>query len=224
MEELASPIADHVSAMTDASWVNSVVSLAGVFLASVVSWLIYRRNASRSDASAVEERGRHTRELARLKEEAERAEVRHQQQLDAMLVQGRRQREVAFLCELADYLTEFSSSVRTGLFTSDSPSVMRLRQYSLKIYADFSEDDPDFTKHVSRFLRKIAKKAADSYHGSNAFGEVVDWDSLSIVSVDAEKGAFHLLRWLDPELTSDARQAFENYRHHDEFERAADAT
>ncbi len=220
---LASPTIEHVTVVTEAGWVNPVISLAGVALTALVSWLIYRGNVARADARAENEQTRHDAELDRLRAEAKRAEVRHEQQIQAMLLQGRREREVRFLRELSDYLVAFSGSVRDGRINYEGPELMRLRQFGLKIYADFAEDDDAFAWNVAEFLEDLASRTETNKPQSNPFGEEINWGEFAEIANDAERGAFYLLRWLHPDLRLGISQAFERYRMHGYFEAGDDS-
>lgn len=213
---------EHVTVVNESSWVNPVISLAGVALTAFVSWLIYRGNVKRGAAQSDEEKKRHALQIGRLEDESVSAEARHLQQLNAMVKLGRREREVSFLRELSDLLVDFSVRVRHNDISIGGLEVTRLRQYALKMHADFSEDDDAFAFNVADFLGDIAKRSDNCRAQTHAFGEQVDWGTLAVISSDAERGAFYLLRWLHPGLSREITQSFERYRVHGQFEPIAD--
>lgn len=218
MEVIASPTIEHVTVVTEAGWLNPVVTIAGVLVTALVTWLISNRNLKAAEERAGTEQSRHETEIARLRDESDKAEERHTQQIEVMLKQGRREREVMFLRELSDHLLAFATLVKSGHVRPDGPDALRLRQYGLKVHADFSEDDDAFAQNLAGFLEDLAERSEKNAPEPNPFGEDVNWGALLNIAKDAEKGAFYLLRWLHPGLMLDVSKAFERYRMNGTFD------
>lgn len=199
---------ENVTVVVEGNLWNIVISVVSIAVTAVVSGLIHRGNMARAEADAEEEANRHANEIERLEEEASRAEERHNQQLEAMAKRGRRDREVAFLKELSDYLVEFSHNVWFEEFKESHRRFAELQQYALKIHADFDEDAPAFSDHVHKFLSAIAGLYL---HGVKRGKDHVRNTLFERIRFDARHAAFLLLRWTAPRLADDITKIFEEY-------------
>ncbi|WP_181276019.1 hypothetical protein [Brevibacterium oceani] len=199
---------ENVTVVVEGNFWNLAISAAGIIVTAFVSWLIYRGNMNRAKVDAGKEADRHASEVRRLEEEASRAEERHGQQLEAMVQRGRRDREVAFLKDLSDYLIEFTYQMDFEGRDHIARRVAGLQQHALKIHADFDEDAPALSDHVHRFLSAIAglyKKSMYDPDGATRSG------LKSRIQFDMQHAAFLLLRWTEPRLENDITKIFEEY-------------
>ncbi|MCS4593547.1 hypothetical protein KTJ89_11200 [Brevibacterium sediminis] len=190
--------------MSDLSWLGT---FGGVIVSSLITIVIFCINLRRSNSLAAQERKRHEGEISRLKAESKKAEERHEQQINAMLKQGRREREVRFLQELSDYLLEFSAIF--GSSVGRERSLLCLQQYALKVRPDFDEDDDVFAQNVSHFLSDLANRTEQFWPTGK---QSADRSAIRAIRADAEAGAFYMLRWVHPKISDEVSRRFESYR------------
>lgn len=214
---VASPTIEHVTVVTEAGWLNPVISLAGVALTALVSWLIYRGNVARAEERARREESRHFSELRRLRRESRNAETRHRQQINMMLAQGRREREVRFLRELSDQLILFADAARTVNPMFNEGYAIRLNQFSYKVLADFSEDDYEFATALSSTLSELGNQCLMVLRSTEF---PTNDGALERLAVDSEETAYHMLRWLHPDFGRTAVKEFQSYLEFGRFFRA----
>lgn len=211
MDVLANPTIEHVTVVNEAGWVTPVISLGGVLLTALVTLGIFWFNVRRSDRLAATERTRHEDEIERLEQEAKNAKTRHDQQIEAMLKQGRRERGAKYLGAVSDHLVEIGMVTPKDAQMLSTRNALRLRQFALKAYADFSEDDPQFAEDVAFFLDHLANRVESLGRDSEPNKALVDH---ALILLDAQDAAAILLKWLDPRLSRDSREKFAYYREH----------
>lgn len=205
---------ENVTVVVEGNIWNLVISAAGIVVTAFVSWLIYRGNVKRSDTRAREERSRHKTELKRLRKESKRAQNRHKQEIKMMLAQGRREREVRFLREVSDQLIQFADAARTRSLTLNEGYALRLRQYSYKVLADFTEDDYEFATALSSTLGQLSNECALVLRHTETFTNANAFERLA---VDAEEASYRMLSWLHPDYGAAVTKDFTNFLQYGRF-------
>lgn len=205
---------ENVTVVVEGNLWNLVISAAGIVVTAFVSWLIYRGNVKRAETRAGEERSRHKSELKRLRKESKRAENRHKQEIKMMLAQGRREREVRFLREVSDQLIQFADAARTRNPTFNEGYALRLRQYTYKVLADFTEDDYEFATALSSTLGELSNQCTLVLRNMKTFTNASAFEGLA---VDAEEAAYRMLSWLHPDYGAAVTKEFTNFLQYGRF-------